>query len=139
MATVSIGNSRRTLAWRPSVAVGILVISGTAAAAFWFHHFDAIFLATQSAEPKLAEIPPSGVGALGRIEPGWKVFSVSPSSGADGTRVDQLLIEEGQLVKENDVLAILDTLARRRAAVKEAEAQVTVSQAGLDLVLAGAK
>lgn len=81
----------------------------------------------------------SGVGALGRLEPGWKIFKISPSSGAEGSRVTHLQIREGELIEKEAVMAILDTYPKRQASVAEAKAQVAICQARLKLVEAGPK
>ncbi|MBY0229115.1 MAG: HlyD family efflux transporter periplasmic adaptor subunit [Gemmataceae bacterium] len=83
--------------------------------------------------------PADAVGALGRLEPGWKVHQVAPPAMFEPARVEKLLIEEGRLVRKGEVLAELDILDRREAAVREARAAVAVAQARLSLVLAGAK
>jgi HlyD family secretion protein len=80
-----------------------------------------------------------GVGALGRLEPGWKIYQVGPASSADGARVETLSVEEGDEVKAGAVLAVLDTNLRRKAAVEEAKAQVLIARARLAQVKAGAK
>lgn len=83
--------------------------------------------------------PAPGVGALGRLEPGWKVFHIAPASTADGVRVESLLVEEGDLVQPGATLAVLDTHARRQAAHLEANAQAVVARAKLAQVKAGSK
>ena len=83
--------------------------------------------------------PVDGVGALGRLEPGWKILQIAPGSSADGTRVATLAVEEGDLVQAGTVLAVLDTHACRQAALDEANAQVAISRARLALVKAGTK
>lgn len=139
MATATIGIMRnpsmslRFVAWAVLaviiVAIGWGVVQQAQLAAF-----------TTDAPPgPSVDLPTMGVGALGRLEPGWKVYRIAPSTGADGTRVERLMIDEGGLVKRGEVLAVLDTAARRQAAVEEARAQVAVSQSRLDQVRAGAK
>lgn len=95
-----------------------------------------------SVTPKAAPASPPavfGVGALGRLEPGWKVYQVAIPSAADGSRVETLNVTEGDEVSGGDVLAVLDTHSRRTAAVAEAKTQVLVARAKLAQVKAGAK
>jgi HlyD family secretion protein len=79
------------------------------------------------------------VHALGRLEPAGTVLKIAPPSGNEGTRVEQLLVREGDDVAAGDVLAVLDNASQREAAVLEAEARLGVMQARLEQVQAGAK
>lgn len=72
-----------------------------------------------------------GVGALGRIEPRSRVIKVSHNAGPEGARVQQLLIQEGALVKSGDKLAILSDHAKRKAEVEAARTFVSVLEAQL--------
>jgi len=80
-----------------------------------------------------------GVGALGRLEPGWKVYQVASPSTADGVRVQTLLVDEGDEVESGELLAVLDTAAIRAAACAEARGQVCIAQAKLAQAEAGTK
>ncbi|MGB6301042.1 MAG: efflux RND transporter periplasmic adaptor subunit [Rivularia sp. (in: cyanobacteria)] len=80
------------------------------------------------------------VTALGRLEPKGEVIELSaPAMGAEGSRIEQLLVREGDNVKKDQVIAILDNRDRLMAAFKEAKEAVRVAQANLALVKAGAK
>ena len=80
------------------------------------------------------------VTALGRLEPKGEVIQLSaPSMGPEGSRVEQLLIKQGDKVKKDQVIAILDNRDKLMAAFKEAREAVRVAQANLALVKAGAK
>jgi HlyD family secretion protein len=82
------------------------------------------------------------VTALGRLEPKGQVIKLSApasSAGGSGSRVEQLLVKEGDRVKAGQAIAILDSRNRLQAAVKEAEEQVKVAQTKLAQILAGAK
>ena len=76
---------------------------------------------------------------LGRLAPHGEVIKVAPVSGADGGRVDRLLVDVGDWVKAGQVVAILDPYRRREAAVQQAQAQVGVARAKLAQVQAGPK
>jgi HlyD family secretion protein len=79
------------------------------------------------------------VTALGRIEPQGKVIKLSATTSTEGSRVEELLVREGDRIKAGQVIAILDSRDRLLAALKEAEEQVKVEQANLNRIQAGAK
>ncbi|MEM8830980.1 MAG: ABC exporter membrane fusion protein [Cyanobacteria bacterium P01_G01_bin.19] len=79
------------------------------------------------------------VTALGRLEPNGEIVTVSVSSAAEGNRIDDLLVSEGDKVEPGQTIAILDSRDRLEAALNQAQEQVRVAQANLDLVKAGAK
>lgn len=119
------------------VATAVIVLLACVGGASWVKNAGLAQSSTSSAVTPVQA--PSGVGALGRLEPGWKVFRIAPAGTADGARVESLVVEEGDEVQPGTVLAILDTHARRQAALKEAHAHVSVSRAKLALVQAGTK
>ena len=73
----------------------------------------------KAASSKLAqEFPqskaaPGGIGALGKIEPRSRVIAVADDSGPEGARVKELLVQEGQVVKKGQTLAVLSDFDRR--------------------------
>lgn len=79
------------------------------------------------------------VTALGRLEPQGEAIALSASSSAEGNRIDKLLVKEGDWVKTDQTIAILDSRDRLLAALEQAQQQVRVSQAKLATVKAGAK
>ena len=79
------------------------------------------------------------VTALGRLEPSGEIIQISVSSGASGNRIDELLVKDGDEIKKGQVIAILDSRDRLEAALNQAQEQVRIAQANLDLVKAGAK
>ncbi|MBD2570612.1 ABC exporter membrane fusion protein [Anabaena lutea] len=79
------------------------------------------------------------VTALGRIEPKGKVIKLSAPTSSQGSRVETLLVKEGDKVKTGQVIAILDNRPRLQAAYQEAQAAVKVAQVNLEKVQAGAK
>ena len=95
---------------------------------------------TEPAPTTPAPVPtPTAVSALGQIEPEGEVVQLSVSSAAEGSRVDKLLIERGDKVKQGQVLAILDSYTRADAALDKAQTDVRIAQANLERVRAGAK
>jgi len=79
------------------------------------------------------------VSALGRLEPQGEVIQVFASTSAEGARVERLRVSHGQQIRQGDVVAVLDSYERRQASLQEAQKQVSVAQAQLDQVEAGAK
>jgi HlyD family secretion protein len=79
------------------------------------------------------------VTALGRIEPKGKVIQLSATTSSEGSRVEQVLVKEGDRVKAGQVIAILDSRDKLEAALKETQEQVKVAQANLNRTKAGAK
>lgn len=79
------------------------------------------------------------VTALGRIEPKGQVIKISATMLPEGSRVEELLVTEGDRVKAGQVIAILDSRDRLLAALQEAEEQVKVEQANLKRIKAGAR
>ena len=79
------------------------------------------------------------VTALGRLEPSGEMIQISVSSSAEGNRIEELLVQQGDEIKQGDVIAVLDSRDRLQAALNQAQEQVRVAQANLAQVKAGAK
>ena len=79
------------------------------------------------------------ITALGRLEPRGEVIQLSAPTSTEGNRVAQLLVKQGEQVNTGQVVAILDSRDRRLAALEQAKEQVSVAQAKLAQVKAGAK
>ena len=81
------------------------------------------------------------VTALGYLEPQGKVIKLAaPSSSSGGnSRVEKLLVKQGDTVKAGQLVAILDSRDRLQAALIEAEEQVKVAQSNLEVIKSGAK
>ena len=79
------------------------------------------------------------VTALGRLEPSGEIIQISVSSSSEGNRIEELLVREGEEIKQGQIIAVLDSRDRTEAALKQAESRVRVSQAKLAQVKAGAK
>ncbi|WP_071188871.1 ABC exporter membrane fusion protein [Trichormus sp. NMC-1] len=79
------------------------------------------------------------VTALGRIEPQGKVIKLSAAVSGEGSRVEKLLVQEGDSVKAGQVIAILENRDRLQAALQEAQEEVKVAKANLSRIQAGAK
>ncbi|MFQ3592454.1 MAG: HlyD family efflux transporter periplasmic adaptor subunit [Gemmataceae bacterium] len=90
---------------------------------------------TNPSRPRL----PRGVAALGRLEPASRVVQVCPANPGESKRVEKLLVAEGDTVAAGAVVAELDCLPRRQAALREAVARVAVARAKLRSIESGAK
>ncbi|WP_019500406.1 HlyD family efflux transporter periplasmic adaptor subunit [Pseudanabaena sp. PCC 6802] len=94
----------------------------------------------QAQAPKPTETatatPSKNVTALGRIEPMGQVIKLSVINAQD-SRVDKLLVQEGDYVKAEQVIAVLQGLDKKKAALAEAEQELAVQEAKLAQTLAG--
>ncbi|MEO0013567.1 MAG: hypothetical protein RLZZ535_1956, partial [Cyanobacteriota bacterium] len=96
--------------------------------------------ATPSAPITPAPVPtPTAVSALGQIEPEGEVIQLSVSSAAESSKVEQLLVQRGDRVKQGQVVAILDSYNSASAGINKAQSDVRIAQANLERVQAGAK
>jgi HlyD family secretion protein len=73
---------------------------------------------------------PDAVITLGRLEPVGEVIKLSVPNAQD-SRVDKILVQEGDRVQANQVIAILQGIDRRQAELRDAEAEVALRQAEL--------
>ncbi|MGA1621346.1 MAG: HlyD family efflux transporter periplasmic adaptor subunit [Synechocystis sp.] len=141
--TEQIATSDHSLRWIiGAMVVGVLATGG------------AIFYALKSGSSVETESAPSvmetsntqtasnnqPISALGRIAPMGEIFKLSASPGSfGGSRVEKILMREGDTVKEGQVVAVLDSYEQKTAAVVSAREAVKVAQANLAIVEAGAK
>ena len=81
--------------------------------------------------PAPKEIPTSSrVVALGRIIPEGDVIKISVVNARD-SRVNQILVKEGDFVKENQLIAVLQGTERAEQQLREAKANVAIKRAQL--------
>jgi HlyD family secretion protein len=80
--------------------------------------------------PTVAPAPVNSVVALGRLEPEGEVIKLSVPNAQD-SRVNKILVKEGDRVEANQVIAILQGIERREADLQDAEADVRLRQAEL--------
>jgi HlyD family secretion protein len=84
----------------------------------------------------------NAVSALGQIKPEGEIISLSaPTSmmGIGTSRVDRLLVDEGDYVKAGQVIAVLSNYQMLQAALAVALEEVKVSQSNLAQVKVGAQ
>lgn len=79
------------------------------------------------------------VTALGRLEPQGEVIKLTAPTSNQGTRVEQLLVKEGDVVRAGQAIAVMENRDRLLASMREAEKKVAVARAQLGQVRAGAK
>ena len=79
------------------------------------------------------------MSALGRIEPESKIRRVSVPSSLSGDRIEKLLVQEDDEVKQGQPMAILNSYGSLKASLDEATELVGVNRAKLAQVQAGAK
>ncbi len=128
--------------WKPKgrsplialLGVGCLLLVGSVAYRMGINRPNQQSSAVMSAAPTVAT-----VSALGRLEPQGEVIQVFAPTAAEGARVETLRVTHGQQIRKGDVIAVLDTDARRQTELQEAQEQVKVAQAQLSQVEAGAK
>nr|WP_255568920.1 efflux RND transporter periplasmic adaptor subunit [Neoroseomonas alba] len=82
---------------------------------------------------------PVGVGALGRVEPASRIRTLTQPGGMAVTRLDRLLVEEGDRVTEGQLLAEFADAAQKDASVAQAEAAVAEQRASLDRMRAAGR
>jgi HlyD family secretion protein len=85
-------------------------------------------------QPKVIQIY-----ALGRLEPASRVRKISAPFGTQGVRVEKLFVQEGDEVDEGAILARLDNATQLQAELDQAQSQVSVTEAKLIQIEAGAK
>ncbi len=76
---------------------------------------------------------PNAVVALGRIQPFGEVIKLSVANAQD-SRVDQILVKEGEQVQSNQVIAVLQGIERKQADLRDALTDVKLRQVELDRV-----
>jgi HlyD family secretion protein len=92
-----------------------------------------------STQTALVAQPIRAVTALGRLEPRGKVIKIAAPMYSEGARIAELRVEETDRVKAGQIIALLDRHERLQALLEQAQRQVTVAQAQLAQVRAGAK
>jgi HlyD family secretion protein len=79
------------------------------------------------------------ITSLGRVESSGGSIRLSAPVSFEGTRIAKLLVEEGDKVRNGQILAVLDSRERLAASLAESEAQVKNARARLEQTKEGAK
>jgi HlyD family secretion protein len=92
----------------------------------------------KSAKSQTSPAPaqPNAVVALGRVQPQGEVIKLSVANAQD-SRVDRILIKEGDFVEANQVIAVLQGIDRKNADLRDALAEVRLRQVELAKVTKG--
>lgn len=94
---------------------------------------------TDSATTQTESQFPDSVAALGYLEPQGEIIKLSAPASIEGIRVERLLVKRGDRIKAGQDIAVLDNHSRLQASLQQAKSQVTVAQARLQQIQAGAK
>ncbi|MBW4687580.1 MAG: ABC exporter membrane fusion protein [Komarekiella atlantica HA4396-MV6] len=127
--------------WAITTFVTVALVSG--AVVFYSLFSKRSTIQASKGATSAALLKPKLITALGRLEPRGEVIKLSAptgfSDGNGGTRVAKLLVKEGDWVKREQVIAILDSHERLQAALKKSQKRVQLAKAKLAQVQAGAK
>ena len=127
---------------KPSNRSMVAVVTATAVLTVGISYYS-ISRSSQVSQPAETEAQPTAalpqVVALGQLEPQTEVIKVSVPATLSHDRVAQLLVKRGDRVTAGQVIAVLDSRDRLQGLLAEAKEQVSVAQAELAQVKAGAK
>ncbi|WP_414582942.1 ABC exporter membrane fusion protein [Scytonema sp. PCC 10023] len=123
--------------WRIISVASIALVIGVASV-YIFSRFRSNIQTYPSKSHKSAPVRVA-ITALGRLEPQGEITHLSAPSSLSGTRVEKLLVKEGDTVRFGQIVALLQDYARATAALEQAQDKVKVAQAQLAQVKAGAK
>lgn len=114
---------------RGRILAGLVAIGLAGGGYTWMQHR----AAGDTPAPRQAATPaaPVGVGALGRVEPASRIRLLSQPGGMAVTRLERLLVKEGDVVAEGALLAEFADAAQKDAAVAQAGAAVAEARASL--------
>jgi HlyD family secretion protein len=85
---------------------------------------------SSASKPTPSPAQPNAVVALGRVQPQGEVIKLSVANAQD-SRVDRILIQEGDFVQANQVIAVLQGIDRKQADLRDALAEVKLRQVEL--------
>jgi HlyD family secretion protein len=107
----------------------ILILSG-------FCHACSDRTEAQTEATKSTTVAEQKVVALGKLVPKGEVIKLSVANAED-SRVNQILVAEGDFVKANQVIAILQGIERKERDLEEAQKEVEFYRAKLAQIMAG--
>jgi HlyD family secretion protein len=91
---------------------------------------------SSSPPPKVSAAPVNAVVALGRLVPDGEIIKVSVSNAQD-SRLNQIFVKEGDRVRADQVIALLQGIDRQQANLQDAEIEVKLRRAELARVRQG--
>jgi HlyD family secretion protein len=132
----NVNKSPKRSPFKQILVIGAVIAIGGGGYTLW----RSLFTTTQPQPTENVAPTVRTVTALGYLEPQGKVIKLSaPSSTGGSSRVEKLLVKQGDSIKAGQIVAILDSRDRLEAALLEAEEQVKVAQSNLEVVRSGAK
>jgi HlyD family secretion protein len=130
---------RRGLNWRLLFAVGSIALAGVGL--LWC-------VLSQSVAPRPINPAantgsntkqPQLIAAMGYVEPQGEIILLSAPALMEGSRIEKLLIRQGDAIRKGQVVALLDNRDRLQAVLAQAQQSVKVAEAKLQQVKAGSK
>jgi HlyD family secretion protein len=132
----NVNKSPKRSPFKQILVIGAVIAIGGGGYTLW----RSLFTTTQPQPTENVAPTVRTVTALGYLEPQGKVIKLSaPSSTGGSSRVEKLLVKQGDSIKAGQIVAILDSRDRLEAALLEAEEQVKVAESNLEVVRSGAK
>ena len=124
-------NQKPQIWWLIAVSLPVIVATGVLSIA-------KMEQLKQSNTPAPSAPVATSINAVGRLEPRGDVIKLSAPAGLQGTsRIEQIFVKEGERVKRNQIIAILDNFPSSQAAVEEAKAKLQEARANLANVKTG--
>lgn len=123
------------LAQRHKIWIGVAALGAILGSSF-------LMMGPKASTPKPlleTETRSLGVGALGRVEPATRIRRLNHSGGATSPRVAAILVEEGDQVKQGQIVAEFADAALKEAAVQQAVAALAEAQANLARIRAAGR
>jgi len=121
---------------RRTILLAVLLVAAAGAAGFAWTGRGA---ADRAATAVVVRTGPIGVGALGRVEPASRIRKLNQPGGLAVTRLEQLLVAEGDKVAAGQLVAVFADAAQKDAAVAQAEMAVAQSRASLARIRAAGR
>ncbi len=132
----NVNKSPKRSPFKQILVIGAVIAIGGGGYTLW----RSLFTTTQPQPTENVAPTVRTVTALGYLEPQGQVIKLSaPSSTGGSSRVEKLLVKQGDSIKAGQIVAILDSRDRLEAALLEAEEQVKVAESNLEVVRSGAK
>lgn len=133
--------ARKLKAARLWFAIAATTLLGISGALVWRSHQTNDLASEFAASSTSAEqvFSPTTVTALGRLEPKGEIVNLTAPTSTQESRIETLLVKEGDRVEAGDLIAVLDNRDRLQATLLSAQEQVRIAEAKLAQTKAGAK
>jgi HlyD family secretion protein len=132
-------NRRGGWNWRWLSVVGVLGLAGLGA--LWYTLSKSVMPPPSKAAASAAVVAkqPKLIAAMGYIEPQDETILLSAPAFMEGSRIDKLLVRQGDLIHPGKIVAVLDNRDRLQAILAQTQQSVKIAQAKLEQVKAGSK